>query len=201
MRRRARSFREASGAAGFSLLEALVIVGVLGVVMAIGIPSLISQMGKLQLESSATDVANLMRQTRLRAIRDNASYTVQISGAEVHGMGAFGDVLELTFEDPVKVYNPGDGAAVCLDKYDGSGETFDADSVVYQGTGVATGTGAICVHDARGNILQVVVAFATAQPRIRKYLPAASSPTGSEGFFEKTGFNVGTGTGNVWVWY
>lgn len=190
--------RRPNDAAGFSILEALVVVFVLGIAMAIGIPGLISQMGKIRLESSATDVANLMRQTRLRAIRDNVNYTVQVSGSEVHGMGAFGsDPLELEFENPVAV---GDGPAVCLDKYDGSGDTFDAGSVVYQGTGIATGTGAICIHDGKGNVLQVVVEFPTAQPKIRKYLPAAVAPAG-EGFYEKTGFNTAAGTGNVWVWF
>lgn len=195
----ARFPREKSG--GFSILELLVVIFVLGITAAIGIPSALSQLGKLRLESTATDVANLMRQTRLRAIRDNTDYTVAISGNEIVGMGAYGnDPIQLEPEDPVSIYNLGDGAAVCLNKYDGGG-VFDAAGVVYQGTGVATGTGAICIHDGKGNILQIALLFATTQPKIRKYLPAAASPTGSEGFFEKTGFNVATGTGNVWVWY
>ena len=189
---------------GFSLLEALVVMFVLGIVAAVGVPTLISQLGKMRLESTAIDVANLMRQTRLRAIRDNAEYTVEISisGDEIVGMGAFGsEQLRMEPEAPVSVYNLGDGGAVCLNKYSTPAAVFDDDSIVYQGTGVATGTGAICIHDGKGNILQIAVLFATTQPKIRKYLPAAVSPTGGEGFFEKTGFNIATETGNVWVWY
>ncbi len=177
-------------------------MGVLGIAAAIGVPSLLSQLGKMRLESTAIDVANLMRQTRLRAIRDNAQYTVAISGSDVVGMRAYGtEPLELEPEAPVAVYNLGDSVAVCLNKYDGAGGVFDAESIVYQGSGVATGTGAICIHDGKGNVLQIAVLFATTQPKIRKYLDVATSPTGAEGFFEKTGFNVATETGNVWVWY
>ena len=186
---------------GFSILEALIVIFVLGIAAAISVPSLIGQLAKLRLESSATDVANLMRQTRLRAIRDNTEYTVEISGDEITGMGAYsGEAISLEFDQPVLIYRTGDGAANCLNKYDGTG-SFDDNSVVYQGSGVATGTGAICIHDGKGNILQVVVPFATAEPKVRKYLPAGDSPTGNQGFFESTGFNPVTKAANIWIWY
>ena len=184
------------------MVEALIVIFVIGFTAAIGVPALLTQLRNLRLESTAADIANLMRQTRLRAIRDNTQYTVSTSGDDVLGMGAFGgNQVTLEPEDPVRIYQAGDGDADCLDRYDGLGGVFDADSVVYQGSGVATGTGAICIHDGRGNIMQVAIEFATSQPKVRKYLPAAVSPTGNEGFFEKTGFNISTGEGNVWVWY
>lgn len=193
--------RPVAGSPGFSILEALVVVFVLGIAAAIGIPGVLGQLNKIRLESSASDVANLVSQTRLRAIRDNADYSVGVSGDKFVGMGAFGTAqLELELKDPVSIYNPGDGAAVCLSKYDGSGDTYGGDALTFQGTGVATDTGAMCIHDGKGNILQVVVEYTTSQPKIRKYLPAAVAPSG-EGFYEKTGFNAAAGTGNVWVWF
>ncbi len=190
------------GSSGFSLVEALVVVFVVGLTTLAAAPSFTTQLSKLRLESTATDIANLMRQTRLRAIRDNAEYSVSVSGTEIVGMGAVGNAqVELSLEAPVVVYQPGDGDADCLDKYDGAGGAFDDDSLIFQGNGCATGTGAICVHDGRGNVLQVVLEFTTSQPKIRKYLAAEVSPTTEAGFFEKTSYSAEAGTSNAWVWF
>ncbi len=178
-------------------MEALVVIAIIGIAAAIGVPSLLTQLARLNLESAATDVANLFRQTRLRAIRDNAEYTVGVDSGKVVGEGVI-DSVEIEFDDPNVML--GDGAADCLDTYSAAPD-YDGDSVTYSGNGVASGTGAICIHDGKGNILQVVVEFTTAQPKIRKYLPAVASPTSNEGFFEKTGFSAAGSTSNVWVWY
>ena len=194
--------------AGFSLLEVLVVVLIVGIATAVLAPSTLQQLKKARLGSTASNVANLMNQTRLRAIRDNTIYTVQVaaSGEEVTGMANYGpqddpELLRLIPQRSTMIYNIGDGTATCLNKYDGAGGTFDGDSIVYQGTGLATGTAAICVHDGDGNILQVVVEYPTAQPKIRKFLPATDAPGGNAGFYEKTGFNVDTEESNIWVWY
>ena len=205
--------RRLRGSPGFSLLEALVVLVIILLLAIIGLPNFLGVMKKIRLESAATDIANVMNQTRLRAIRDNTSYTVSIQAGEVVGKGGYGSgeltpgVVEATEiratpQQPVSIYKPGDGAADCLDKYDGSGDFFGGDSVTYEGTGVSTDSAAICVHDGQGNILQVVVPYTTTQPKIRKYLQAgADSPSGDAGFFEKTGANPTTGKANIWVWY
>ncbi len=192
--------RPPRGSRGFSLLEALIVMGVLGIVAAIGLPSLLTQLARFQLESSATAVANLMRQTRMRAIRDNATYAVQITAGQIVGIGAFdSETVNLELEDPIAVYNLGDGAAVCLNSYGGDPTGgFAAQSVTYQGTGLATASGAICVHDNRGNVLQVAVKFPALPPVVRKYMPAGDSPSNAEGFFEKTSAVTAD---SVWVWY
>lgn len=213
------SARFAAGAAGFSILEMLVVVAIIGFVAVVGVPSLLNQLSKLRLESTANDVANLLRQTRLRAIRDNVQYTVEVDGTEVDGMGLQGNiewvvppppgepfwqgngVIEMQFTDPrVRVYDDS-GAAQCQE-----GATWGGTSITYGGTGTAIdtggggtpGTGAICVWDDRGNVLQVLLEFPSGQPKVRKFMLAADSPSGSAGFFEKT--NVMTGN-SAWVWY
>ena len=191
-----------TGPSGFSLVEALIVVAVFGIVAAIGIPSLLTQLARFRLESTATEIANLMRQTRLRAIRDNTDYTVGISGGKVVGMGAFDETpVELVPEDPIAIYEPGDGLAVCLNQYTTPPDppaTFDGDGVTYQGSGTATGTGAVCVHDGQGNVLQIAVTFPALPPKVRKYMKPGDSPSGAEGFFEKTSAVTAD---SIWVWY
>ncbi len=185
------------------MIEMLVALGVLLVIAAVGIPSLLSQLARVRLESAANDVANLMRQTRLRAIRDNQQYTVEVDGNNVTGETVVGSTeqssIELEFTNPpIEIY-PGGGIATCGNKYDGTGDTWGDDSIVYDSTGVADATGAICLWDGGENILQVVIVFPAGQPKVRKFLKNGDSPTvaGSEGFFEKTS----AVTAATWVWY
>ena len=193
------------GSSGFSVLELLVVLGVLGVIAAVGIPSLLSQLNRVRLESAASDVANLMRQTRLRAIRDNKQHSVAVVGNTVVGEGVV-TTVELELTDPSAMIYPGGGPADCQDKYDGSGETWGGETIVYESNGTASdaggggtaGTGAICLYDGGDNILQVVLDFSAGQPKIRKFLTAADSPTGAEGFFERTSAAT---SGSIWTWY
>ncbi len=192
------------GVSGFSVLELLVVLAVIGVVAGVGVPSLLAQLNKVRLEAAAHDVANLMRQTRLRAIRDGTQYSVGVVGNTVVGEGVI-TTVELELDDPSALIYPGGGSADCQDKYNPvgtwGGETITYDSTgttVDAGNGGTAGTGAICLYDGGENVLQVVVEYSAGQPKIRKYMTAATSPTGAEGFFEKTSAAT---TGSTWRWY
>ncbi len=194
-----RTCRSRPSAAGFSLIEGLIVIAIISLVAALGVPALLQHLARLRLESTANDIALLMQQTRLRAIRDHATYTVGVNGVKVEGKGLIDDV-EIEFLDPrIQLYN-NTGAADCWDRYDGSGVPWDGDTVDYSHDGTASATLAICVHDGRDNVLQVVLQYPAGQPKIRKYLPAADAPAGA-GFYERTSFNADTTTASIWVWY
>ncbi len=188
---------------GFSMVEVLVIIGIVGLVAAIGIPGLISQLSKVRLEAAANEVANLVRQTRLRSIRDNATYTVEVNGVNVVGQTLVGstaaDPFEMEFNNPPIAIYAGGGLADCQDKYDGSGDSWGGTSITYESTGAAQDTGAICVWDGGENILQVVVDFPAGPPTVRKFLKAGDAPAaGTAGFYEKTSAAT---SGTAWAWY
>ncbi len=192
-------------AAGFSIMELLVVVAILGIVSLVGVPALLNQLHRLRLESAANDIANLMRQTRLRAIRDNTEYSVEVVGTSVFGVGVI-DTIELELTDPRAELYSGASPADCQDKYDASGESWGGEKITWESTGVATdaggggtaGTGAICVTDGRDNVLQIVLPFSAGQPKIRKYLKAVDAPGGNEGFYERTS---GATSAITWTWY
>jgi type II secretory pathway pseudopilin PulG len=184
------------------VIEILVILGIIGVVAAIGVPSLLSQLAKVRLEAYASDIANLIVQTRQRAITENRDYTVEVDGAIVTGQTLVASTetepFELYFNTPIEVY-PG-GIADCQDKYDGSGDSWGGNSLTFGPTGAADDTGAICIWDLRDNILQVVVEFpGKGTPTIRKFLKAGDAPgAGTEGFYEKSSAAT---AGSTWSWY
>lgn len=187
------------GSSGFSVLEALLVLAVIGVIAAVGVPSLLNQLQRLRLESAANDVANLIRQTRLRAIRDRAQYTVGVvGGTKVAGEGVI-DSVELDFVDSnAQVYTGAD----CQSKYvavDGNSGAWGGFTITYDSDGTATDTGAICVYDGGENILQILLPFEAGQPKIRKFLKTADAPgVGGEGFYERTSAAT---AGATWTWY
>ncbi len=198
------------GSQGFSLLEMLIVVGVLGLVAAIFVPNFLSLLRQIRLTSAANRISSLVQQTRVRAIKDGASYTVGVSGAEVVGRGLLNSGLDTTNDisielsdlNDVAIFPPGPpgetSPADCLDNYNPAVANYAGDSVTYDSLGVASGTLAICVSDAFGNVLQIALDNPRmGQPKIRKYLPAVDSPAG-EGFFE----NLSAATaGTTWTWY
>lgn len=179
--------RSITGSSGFSVLELLIVIGILGIVAAVGTPFIISQLARIQLEAAARDVANLLNQTRLRAIRDNEEYTVQVIGTSVFGQGLIetGVPLELQFTDPqATIYSVGPVPCTNTD-------------IVFRSNGAATDVGEICLWDSDDNVLQVALLFESGQPKIRKYLEAADAPSGA-GFYEKTSRPTAD---VIWTWY
>ncbi|MCP4250942.1 MAG: hypothetical protein GY778_28225 [bacterium] len=188
--------QQPSGSAGFSLLEMLVIIAVIGIVVAVGIPNMLVLFRQARLTAAANQVAGLVQQTRLRAIRDRQTYTVGVSGATIVGRGVLDagltgtNQITLDFVDEgLAVFPPGPtgetSPANCLGAYDGNSATYDS-------LGVASGTLAVCVSDGLGNVLQVALDFPNGQPKVRKYVP------GTNTFVEKTSAAT---AGSTWDWY
>jgi len=79
---------------GFSLTELLIVVAIILVMTAVAVPNFINAMRSLRLRSSATTVANILQQARLRAVRDNTFYKMagDIQGSSIR---VFVDALPL----------------------------------------------------------------------------------------------------------
>lgn len=65
------SAREQVRQAGYSLVELSIVVIILLVVSAFAMPTLLTALGNMRLRSSASDVAALIQEIRMRAVRDN----------------------------------------------------------------------------------------------------------------------------------
>jgi type IV fimbrial biogenesis protein FimT len=64
------------GAAGFTLIEFLVAIAVASISMGIAVPAFLTWLPTLKLSSAARVVASDLQVARIRAIAQNASYTV-----------------------------------------------------------------------------------------------------------------------------
>lgn len=69
--------RKTNKASGFSLIELLVVMGVILVIGAIAIPNVLQSLRTYRLSSTATEVANLIQATRYEAIRANTNVSIR----------------------------------------------------------------------------------------------------------------------------
>jgi len=62
---------------GFSLIELLVVLGIIMVVAAIATPSIVNGVNGIRLRSAASEISGIMQQARQLAVRNNRYYTVK----------------------------------------------------------------------------------------------------------------------------
>jgi prepilin-type N-terminal cleavage/methylation domain-containing protein len=65
------------GEEGFSLVELLIVVGLMAVMMAIAITGLRSQLPKMHANGTARDIAGKLMMARLKAVQNNGMYGVR----------------------------------------------------------------------------------------------------------------------------
>ncbi len=89
----------ACAAAGFTLLELLTVLAVLGVVLTLGVPALVHATSRLRVNLAASEAAAALQRARLLAVRSNAHVAVR---------------FEATANGPVTwaLYADGDGDGV-----------------------------------------------------------------------------------------
>lgn len=167
---------------GFTLVELLVVIALLGILLTISIPYIMGQIRRAQVEGAANKSISLMQRTRLTAIRQNQQQSIT---ADVDGVVGPGQVV--SYEE-LRVFEWDND--LCHDPDNDGTDDYDDGDIIYDAQGKASGKAAFCVTDGKGNIFQVAIDSLQGTPRIRKYLQPGDSPTGAAGFFLDN-----------WAWY
>lgn len=173
-RRPHRPLRDRRCPAGFSVLELLVILSVMGIVLLFAVPYTLSTLGRIRLEGATDQVVSLMQSTRMRAIRDRQTYSFEYDAVDKQfegmvGIGTgTGSSQAGTFsleENGLTIYTDPPCVAATTDS-----QTHTAGALAYDATGIADENRAFCFQDAKGNVMQVAVDSPYLAPKIRKHL-------------------------------
>lgn len=188
---------------GFTLLEVLVVVAVVGILLMITAPAFLNMINRYKLTGTAREVTSLMQAARLESIKLNAPAHVNYD-ATTNAFVAFVDldndlalsapdrVLSGTVPLPAKVtfHGPGDFAANGANAIDGWDDAPAQDGPIFRSDGSVDRVGAFRFKDSNDNYLEVRVETpATGRIVLRKF------DRGENAFLLN-----GEG-GHRWVWY
>jgi prepilin-type N-terminal cleavage/methylation domain-containing protein len=74
--------RHRPGAPGFTLIEVLVVVGIIGILLAVGYPSILNTMAVRNLENTTRQIQTYLQQTKLRAVDTKIVHRVRFYRAD-----------------------------------------------------------------------------------------------------------------------
>ncbi len=103
---------------GYTLLEVMVVLGLIGIVSAISVPVFISSNAQSNLWVSSERVGALVRQTRLKAISQNRTYEVRFNcpgAGQMRGLVMTGDPLVDDAGSRCTTTQVGDSEVVAMD--------------------------------------------------------------------------------------
>lgn len=182
--------------AGFTLVELLIVLAIAGLILAIGIPSLLNVLARQRLEGPVRDIATLAHRARQAAVSRGAPAVLVADGDAVV---AFVDLHGATAGSPPDgLYNPDASAPYRSTDYEVGRRTLpnrvtlagpssspgvvdftDVDgtpSAIFEPDGSIRDTGSFRLADHRGNFLEVRIApRATGKVSLAKFDDETSS--------------------------
>ena len=170
--RKRRAFAPREAEKGMSLAELLVVIAILGVITLMTAPYLLDEIRKSKIRGITQQVVSLFQSTRIEAIKKNQPFTIDASDEGITADGISSVNFVSLGETDLELWTE----AACFVGYKQL-------PLVYDAQGKADDKRAVCLSDPRGNVFQIGVDSLQGTPRVRKYMQAAESPSGTAGFF------------------
>jgi prepilin-type N-terminal cleavage/methylation domain-containing protein len=176
--------------AGFTLMEMIVVVAIIGILALISAPAFLRMLNRYKLTGTAREVNSLMQAARLEAIKLGAPAQVNYEAAtnefiawvDLNRDGLLASppdrILAGKVAIPVKVefWGPGDGGANGVNAIDGWDDAPANLGPIFRSDGSVDRVGAFRLKDTNNNFLEVRVETpATGRMVMKKYFEADSA--------------------------
>jgi prepilin-type N-terminal cleavage/methylation domain-containing protein len=150
-----RSRAEKNRLSGFTMIELMIIIVIIGIAAAMAVPSFFRSMPRIETRSAARGILNYVRLARSRAVSERCQFGVYI---DVNG-GQY-VLFKDTINPPQETYNEGDsvvaGPLIIDPDVFLSRSTFTNDCVVFLPTGGASESGVYTVSSADTSVSYTV---------------------------------------------
>lgn len=182
-------FRRRRTQRGFTLVEAIITVAILGILVLIGMPTILGTLNRTRLTGTTREVASLFQLARLEAIKMDTPVLVNYE-SDTRRFFAFVDSDRDNTEDaterrlaaivnlPRKIQfrGPADAAEEGADAIDVWDDAPVTGGPVFASDGSAGRAGAYRFRDSNGNVLEVRIQIpATGKVQLRKWNPDTST--------------------------
>ncbi len=146
---------------GFSLIEMVVVVAIIGIILAIAIPGFIVMAPRMRLKSAARDIVSNMQLARAQALRDRKTYTIQFdtpgSKYTISTGGVAEKIVNLS-EYPGVSFGSGNGRASGDPSAEdvSDGVTFKNNNITFDSNSTNDNTGGVYLKDSDNTTYSVI---------------------------------------------
>ena len=135
--------------AGFSMIEMMIIIVIIGIIAAMAVPSFFSAIPKLKARTEARNILNFVRLARSKAVSNGAQYGVHIDTNNMQYI-----LFKDTINPAQMMYNIGDSVVVGPETMDSdvilSNSSFTSNTVIFLPTGGASQSGSFTLDNTDG---------------------------------------------------